>query len=128
MEAFSVAELQREEYFLEKHQKNLNVAGQIFHTGAWTSLFEVVLQNIFSIMFLIKFWQFLQFCGVKHGYQFLIQVFEVPSEIGVIRIWCSSCNVVLCDCLTWNNDLLHTILSCSNNVRNIYRFLFLFFN
>lgn len=55
MEAFSVAELQREEYFLEKHHKDLNVAVQIFHTGALTCFFEAVLQNFFSIIFLIKF-------------------------------------------------------------------------
>lgn len=89
----------------------------MLHAGALTFLTEAVQQSIVSIMFPIKFSQFLHFCGVKGGYDFLLQVFQVFAEIDhvtVIQVCCSSCYVVvLYYCLVSNNGLSNTTLSFS---------------
>lgn len=100
---------------LEKCHEDCNVAGRMFHASALTSL--TVQQSIASIMLLIKFSQFLHFCAVKGGYNFLLQVFQVLEEIDhatVIQVYCSSCYVVvLYDCLVSDNGLSNTTLSFS---------------
>lgn len=55
--------------------------GRGLHARALTSLTEPVQRSAVCIMFLLKFSQFLCFCGVKGGYDFLLEVFQVVAEI-----------------------------------------------
>lgn len=128
----------REEHSLDKHHKYFCAAE--LHTETLTFLVfpfffpsvSIYSRFFFPLLLLIQFSQFLHFSVIKGGYQFLLQVFHVPSEIdhtAVIQVCRFSCyTIVLHDCLTASNASSNTTLPFSAAWHQYYRYLLTLFS